>query len=73
MGKKEKALERFMQAHEKYHIWGAIAKAGALFGSVKGFFGVLDTSKSISSHAGTNRFTEDKNARKRMPECRGQG
>src|SRR5210317_2117160 len=31
INEKDKALEYFMQAHEKYHEWGAIAKSNAVF------------------------------------------
>lgn len=32
------AVEYFLQAHEKYHAWGAVAKANALFGFVQRAF-----------------------------------
>jgi hypothetical protein len=35
LDKKDTAIQYFMQAHEKYHEWGAIAKSNALFGFVQ--------------------------------------
>ncbi|KAL7541084.1 hypothetical protein ACHAXR_010617 [Thalassiosira sp. AJA248-18] len=43
--KHDKAIQYFMQAHEKYHEWGAVAKSNALFEFVQR---VLGPSSSIS-------------------------
>lgn len=31
LGEKDTAIQYFLQAHEKYHDWGAVAKSNALF------------------------------------------
>jgi len=71
--KKETAVEHFMQAHEKYHEWGATAKCNSLFEFVNGVIGTMSslggctTPDSLSS-SNENSENEEKNTRKRISD-----
>lgn len=59
-GKKDKALQYFMQAHEKYHEWGAAAKSSALFEFVQQGFGLESNHReSVSSSASDFLVSDD--------------
>jgi len=70
---KNTAIEHFMQAHEKYHQWGAVAKSTALFEFVRQVLGKVSTNLDSFVSPETTTSTDhhvdngDKNERKRTP------
>ena len=70
---KDTAVEHFMQAHEKYHSWGAVAKSNALFEFVQQVLGTMSsldesTLPNFSSSTDGHEDNGVKNARKRTSE-----
>ena len=62
------AVEHFMKARDKYHVWGAAAKCNALFDFVKETFGsapCLDDSKSPAETSTLHQGDHDNAAGKR--------
>ena len=60
------AMEYFLQAHEKYHEWGAVAKSNMLFEYLS--LSIISTASdmtSVSSYANGQSSSDDKNWRKR--------
>lgn len=71
MKQNDTAIHYFLQAHEKYHDWGAVAKSNALFAFVQRAFGVtsnlspvLSTSPVYSAPTHQDGH-DDRNRRKR--------
>ena len=65
------ALQYFLQAHEKYHEWGAVAKSNMLFEYVQRTLSLSTIippetdMTSVSSYANGQSSSDDKNRRKR--------
>ena len=65
-GKRDLCMTYFLQAHEKYHEWGAIAKSNALFAFVQENVALNEPIPVITSSV-MNGLTEDV-TRKRLSE-----
>jgi len=73
LNRKGTAVEHFMQAHEKYLQWGAVAKSNSVLEFVQRVLGKMSilgtcTVPGLISSSNGNVDKEDKNTRKRMPE-----
>ena len=70
-GEQDTAIQYFLQAHEKYHEWGAVAKSNMLFEFVQRNLSLSivpaasDLNGVSSSIANGQNSSDDKNCRKR--------
>ena len=68
MGDNETAIQYFLQAHEKYHEWGAVAKSNLIFEFVqKNLAAPISPSPSVNNNNNlpSQSIEEDTNRRKR--------
>lgn len=67
VGDNETAIQYFLQAHEKYHEWGAVAKSNLIFEFVqKNLAAPISPSPSVNNNnLPSQSIEEDTNRRKR--------
>ena len=66
VGDNETAIQYFLQAHEKYHEWGAVAKSNLIFEFVqKNLAAPISPSPSVNYNVPSQSTEEDTNRRKR--------